>query len=263
MEYCHRVPRRWLAVRKKPTSGDPFLNRQWSLRAIHWFQAHPLPDARKVKVAVLDTGIDTSHRDIPGVTVYDHTGSSIKDLIGHGTHVSGIIAARTNNAVGISGIATCDLGMWKIFRDEPDEDDCEYYVDDILYHQALNKARRAGVHVMNLSIGGGGATRTEALLFKKLIASGVTVVAAMGNEYEEGNPTEYPAAYPDVIAVAATDETNRRASFSNTGAHVGLAAPGVGILSTLPMRTSPAEYARRAGEVPGATSGGPWPRALN
>ncbi len=130
--------------------------------------------------------------------------------------------------------------MWKIFRDEPDEDDGEYYVDDILYHQALNKARRAGVHVMNLSIGGTGSTKTEALLFKKLLSAGVTVVAAMGNEYRAGNPTEYPAAYSGVIAVAATDETNRRASFSNTGAHVGLAAPGVGILSTLPMRTSPA-----------------------
>lgn len=240
VEYCHRVPRRWLAVRKKkPAAGDPFVNRQWNLRAINWFQAHPLPDASHVKVAVLDTGFDIGHPDLPDVSVYDHPGSSAKDLIGHGTHVSGIIAARANNAIGISGITSCNLNVWKIFKDEPDEDDGDYYVDDILYHQALNKARRAGVRVINLSIGGTASSRTESLLFKKLTAASVTVVAAMGNDYLNGNPTEFPAAYPGVLAVAATNEANRRASFSSTGPHVAIAAPGENILSTLPMKAAP------------------------
>ena len=57
----------------------------------------------------------------------------------------------------------------------------------------------------------------------------------MGNEFEEGNPTEYPAAIPEVCAVGATDDRDRRAAFSNTGRHIDLVAPGVGILSTTPM----------------------------
>ncbi len=64
--------------------------------------------------------------------------------------------------------------------------------------------------------------------------AGVVVIAAMGNEYEEGNPTEYPAAMPEVCAVGATDELDKRAAFSNTGRHIDLVAPGVAILSTTP-----------------------------
>ena len=62
----------------------------------------------------------------------------------------------------------------------------------------------------------------------------------MGNEFEDGNPTEYPAAYPGVVAVGAVDEASRRASFSNTGRHIAISAPGTNILSTLPMKTSTA-----------------------
>ena len=62
----------------------------------------------------------------------------------------------------------------------------------------------------------------------------------MGNEFKERNPTEYPAAYPGIIAVGATGKSNRRASFSNTGSHIGISAPGLDILSTLPMTPSAA-----------------------
>ena len=70
--------------------------------------------------------------------------------------------------------------------------------------------------------------------FEDVIAAGVVVIAAMGNEYEEGNPTEYPAAIREVCAVGATDELDKRAPFSNTGRHIDLVAPGVDILSTTP-----------------------------
>ncbi|HMA82260.1 MAG TPA: S8 family serine peptidase, partial [Candidatus Binatia bacterium] len=231
------VPARWLA-HAQAGAADPLVNRQWGLRAIRWFDASPLPDASNVKVAVLDTGIDAMHPDLAGrFAAYNHDGSSATDIIGHGTHVAGIIAANPNNHIGIAGISTPALHIWKIFGDQPASDG-EDYVDEVFYQRALNAARNASVRVVNLSIGGGARSRTEELLFRRLMQSGAVIVAAMGNEFEEGNPVEYPGAYPGVVAVGAIDEANRRAPFSNTGRHIDLSAPGVNILSTLPMKTS-------------------------
>lgn len=240
ISYCHRLPKRWLAARRAaPTVSDPMINRQWALRAIEWFAAGSLPDASGVKVAVLDSGFDTTHPDLPTPSIYDHRGSSTKDLIGHGTHVAGVIAAKTNNNVGIAGVSNSNLNIWKIFRDESDsEDPTDYSVDNELYHRALKDSLTAGVHVMNLSIGGPYSTATEEMLFRHILAAGVTVVAAMGNGYQVGNDMEYPGAHDGVLAIAAVDETNRRAKFSSTGRHVALAAPGVNILSTLPLKRS-------------------------
>jgi subtilisin family serine protease len=67
----------------------------------------------------------------------------------------------------------------------------------------------------------------------------VVVAAAMGNEFQDGNPTEYPGAYPTVFAVGAVSESLRRSVFSNTGRHIALVAPGSNILSTLPVKRSP------------------------
>lgn len=233
---CPRAGPRMRGRRQLPPT-HPLVNRQWGLRAIRWFDTEPLPDAQHIKVAVLDTGLDTSHPDLQQFTSYVHDGASAEDIIGHGTHVAGIIAATANNHISIAGICRCDLHSWKIFGDKP-QTDGRYYVDELMYQRALNAARTAGVRVLNLSIGGTQHTQTETLLFRLLVNAGVTVVAAMGNEFEEGNPTEYPAAYPDVIAVGAATEANRRASFSNTGRHLALVAPGANILSTLPMKPS-------------------------
>lgn len=242
--YAHRVPARWLlAARAKAVSEDPSVNRQWGLRAIRWFQATLPPNVSDVSVAVLDTGVDTTHPELKKYfsgskqAHYNHDGASPTDIIGHGTHVSGIIAADPANQIGIAGICDCDLRVWKIFGDQPASDG-RYYVDTVMYQRALNDARNAGVKVMNLSIGGGAPSQTERLLFTRLTQAGVTVVAAMGNEYEEGNPIEYPGAYPNVIAVGAINEANERANFSNTGKRIALCAPGTNILSTLPMKKS-------------------------
>lgn len=242
IEYVHRVPRRWITARPKP--NDPLLNKQWGLEAIGWLNPEPLPGAESVKVAVLDTGVDLTHRDLENVVqAYIHEGASSDDIVGHGTHVSGIIAAETNNNVGISGICRCDLTVWKVFTDTPDPEDGEFYVDEVMYQRALNAARTSGMKVMNLSIGGGDPSTTERLLFRRLVDAGVTVVAAMGNEFEEGNPVEYPGAYAGVIAVGAVGKTKRRASFSNTGRHISIVAPGMKIVSTLPLKASAARTA--------------------
>ncbi|HJQ68673.1 MAG TPA: S8 family serine peptidase [Blastocatellia bacterium] len=243
IEYVHRVPRRWITA-TRPLPNDPLAAQQWGLRSIRWTRVDPRLDASTVKVGVLDTGVDITHPDLRDVVnAYVHLPATGKDIIGHGTHVSGIISAEMNNREGISGVCQCDLNVWKIFTDQPDPDDGEYYVDDVMYQRALNAARNAGMRVINLSIGGTAHSRTEEFLFRRLINAGCTVVAAMGNEFEEGNPTEYPGAYSGVIAVGATNRNNRRASFSNTGRHISISAPGFNIISTLPMEPSAARTA--------------------
>jgi hypothetical protein len=239
------MPARWIQA-----EADPFINRQWGLRAIRWFQARR-PDAEALTVAVIDTGVDEGHPDLQGVVrAYHHRGLKAADVVGHGTHVSGTIAALVDNDQGIAGVARTRLEVWKVFPDEPEQGD--FYVDGERYLQALNAVRRSGARVLNLSLGGTQRSETEAILFRQLDAARIVVAAAMGNAGEEGNPTMYPAAYPGVLAVGAVAESLRRASFSNTGRHIGISAPGVNILSTLPTRPAPpyrseSEYASWSG----------------
>lgn len=233
IEFVERMPARWVAA---APAADPKQNMQWGLRAVRWFEASR-PDAGAVDVAVLDTGVDTRHPDLAPLSItYHHDGVSAEDIVGHGTHVSGIIAAAINNGIGITGIANCRLVVWKVFGDRPYRGD--YYVDAELYLRALNAVGVGGVAAVNLSIGGTASSRTEALLFARLVRANVTVVAAMGNGYEEGNRTEYPGAYQGVIAVGALSPALKRAPFSSTGKHIALVAPGMSILSTLPTRRS-------------------------
>src|SRR2546430_1078775 len=98
--FAEPVPARWLSA---AAAADPSRNRQWGLRAIRWFEsARPAPD--DVTVAICDTGVDAAHPDLEGaVAAYDHEGMGAADIVGHGTHVSGIIAARPNNDAGIVG----------------------------------------------------------------------------------------------------------------------------------------------------------------
>jgi hypothetical protein len=231
--FAERVPARWLSA---VVPADPRHNRQWGLRAIHWFDAD-VPEVEEVTVAICDTGVDGAHPDLAGVVAsYDHEGASATDIVGHGTHVSGIIAARSDDVAGVVGVARCRVAMWKVFPDEPMQGN--FYVDGSRFLRALNAVATSGAKVLNLSLGGTQSSQAEQLLFDRLERAGVTVVAAMGNEHDHGNPVEYPAAYEHVLAVGAVAETNRRSPFSNTGAHIGLAAPGSNVLSTLPTTAS-------------------------
>jgi hypothetical protein len=262
-----RVPVRYLSARpSRPTSSrraepiqpgtqiaaaPPNPSTMWNLRTILWSEARALPnfaDADNINVAVLDTGIDPEHPDLKDrITryVWEHPdlpqASSAEDLIGHGTHVAGTIAAGIDNGLGVNGICSCRIHSWKIFDDMPDLITTAfgpryvYFVDPAMYLRALIDCIDARVDVVNLSIGGPGrpsAPETEA--FRDLISNGTVVVAAMGNEREQGSPISYPAAIPGVIAVGATGLTDKVTTFSNRGNHISLCAPGDSIWSTLP-----------------------------
>jgi subtilisin family serine protease len=234
IELVEPLPARWLSA----TGVDPMRNLQWGLRAINWFAAKR-PEKLDLAVGVMDTGIDAGHPDLAAVDLdYDHTGTGARDLLGHGTHVTGIITAVTNNAIGIAGVTSCRIALWKIFDDEPSEDG-EFYVNTTTYLRALGAASGKGIAALNLSIGGPAHNSLEERLVTRLARAGVTVCAAMGNEFEDGNPVEYPAAFDDVVSVGAIGEARTRAAFSNTGPHINLVAPGAHILSTLPRRRSP------------------------
>lgn len=294
VEYVSRVPVRYLCVKRKPApparkqakkaakagrmapaAAAPPNSAMWNLPAIKWAEARALAhftDAAQVKVAVLDTGIDTTHPELQGRIanyVYDHplvpTASSAKDYIGHGTHVAGTIAAGIGNAVGINGICECQLHIWKIFDDEPDYDSFSdqffYYVDPAMYHRALAECLDEGIHVVNLSIGGPGEPdQNELRLFEQLIDAGTTVVAAMGNERQQGSPTSYPAAIPGVVAVGATNIVDQVTSFSNRGNHISVCAPGDTIWSTLPVYAGQTGFRVRHLADGGMTTGAPFSR---
>jgi subtilisin family serine protease len=238
VQAADRPPLRWMsATAAGETVADPRQNSQWALRAIGWYD-QPLPDASDIRVGVLDSGIDATHPDLAAhLASYDQSRFARIDHVGHGTHVAGIIAAVANNSVGIAGVANCKLRVWKVFGDRPDVDG-QLYVNDTAYVRALGNAAASDVRIVNLSLGGVEANQIESELVALLQKQGKVVVAAMGNEFTVGNPTEWPAACPGVVAVGAVTINLRRAAFSNTGRHIAIAAPGKSILSTLPMKRS-------------------------
>lgn len=232
VEYAFVPPVRSLfgrpSHRAKP---DPLASRQWAHGAIrlrHARAAAGFRDGANVTVAVLDSGIDDGHPDLSGAIVEykNFLRESNKDYVGHGTHVAGIIGATTNNEAGLTGVSAARiLALKALPRDDSSFDPAAYYR---ALRYVIGRAR-----ILNLSLGGE-KDQAEIDVLRDVIDAGVVVVAAMGNEYEEENPVEYPAAIRDVCAVGATDELDKRASFSNTGSHIDLVAPGVNILSTTP-----------------------------
>lgn len=182
-----------------------------------------------VKVAILDTGIDQDHEDLVG-KVQDNKNCTdsptVDDLYGHGTHVAGIVAASTNNSLGVAGLGyNATLMNVKVL----DDSGSGYYswITNCITWAADNGAR-----VINMSLGGPSKSKTLENAINYAWSKGVVIVAAAGNS---GNtsPT-YPGYYTNVIAVAATDSNDKKASWSSFGRWVDVAAPGVSIYSTFP-----------------------------
>jgi thermitase len=212
------------------TPNDPYFGKQWGMTKIQAPEAWDITlGSAAVKIAVLDTGIDQNHEDLVRKIVANKNftrSSTVDDKYGHGTHVAGIAAATTNNAKGIAGVGfNSSLMNGKVLGDTG----TGYYswiASGIIW------AADNGAKVINMSLGGTSGSSTLESAVNYAWGKGVVLVAAAGNS--DTDAPLYPAYYTNCIAVAATDKNDAKASFSNYGDWVDIAAPGVDIFSTMP-----------------------------
>jgi hypothetical protein len=241
-----RVRRRVAPAATAPGQGDPLRRLQPHLVQIRW--TPPARRAVRPLVAVLDTGVDPRTPDLRGRldlararSFAPGTGGALVDREGHGTHVAGIIAAVSDNGVGVSGVAAARILPVKI-ADQAGNATTSSLVRGIRY--AI--ARRA--RIVNVSFGGDGRSALEQAAIDDAVRAGALVVAAAGNSGRLGSPREYPGAYRHVLAVGAVDGSGRPLPTSTRGPQVALAAPGLEVLSTAPSRSGGAPgYAVRSG----------------
>jgi hypothetical protein len=242
-------------------ANDPLLDtsRQWYLTITKvdpgaWALTH----GTGIKVAVIDTGVDETNTDLAAKLdktesiVGGITTTSAQDTNGHGSNVSGLVAATTNNNYGFAGTGwDVHLLVYKIFPDTTSTSDCQG-ADTADEAAAIRDAVASGASVINLSLGSpqsGGADTAEQQAVAFAIQNGVAVVAADGNE-GPGFPPDYPAAYPGVIAAGASSVTDavpntyasitseNVASYSNDSPTI--VAPGGDALSD--PTTAPTDY---------------------
>ncbi|MEJ2209656.1 MAG: S8 family peptidase [Anaerolineae bacterium] len=224
------------------TPNDPRYGEQWPHSKVNAPQGWDITTgSAEVIIAIIDTGIDEGHPDLAAKIVggYDYVDydSNPHDGNGHGTHCAGIAAAITNNALGVAGM------NWqaRIMPVRVLDDTGSGWASDII--SGIYWAYQNGADVLSLSLGGTGYDQFMQDAVNAAHNAGSLVVAAMGNARTEGNPTSYPAAYNNVMAVAATNPYDTYAYYSQFGSHVDIAAPGGemsylhdpdGFLSTLP-----------------------------
>lgn len=210
----------------KPVSVQPAQVLPWGIDRVDAELVWSSNTADPVKVGIIDTGISKDHPDLKnnikgGVNTINPR-KSWNDDNGHGSHVAGIVGAL-NNAIGVIGIGPAvDLYAIKVLGASGSG-----YLSDVI--EGLQWAVVNGMQVVNMSLG---TTSDVQSLRDAVIAAknaGIIIVAAAGNS---GSSVIFPAAYPETIAVSATDQNNVIASWSNRGPEVDLAAPGVSIYST-------------------------------
>ncbi|WP_404828488.1 type VII secretion-associated serine protease mycosin [Streptomyces canus] len=214
----------------------------WSLQRVVLDQLWQDTKGKNVKVAVIDTGVDTVNAQLKGGAVANgkdflHPGGNGKtDKVGHGTKVAGIIAARKLDGTGFIGLAP----EATIIPIRQNDDQGSGNVDTMM--QAIKYAADAGAKVINISQDTASKmdptvdTAFRAVIKYAQDQKDALIVAAAGNDGADGKIKEtYPAAYPGVLAVAASDRNNARAPFSQSGPFVGVAAPGIDMVSTVPV----------------------------
>lgn len=212
---------------------DPlYATKQWHLERVGAERAWNYACGRGVTVAVVDTGIACFDRgpfsrgtDLAGTrcrggwNFVDDSREAADDQ-GHGTHVAGTIAQTTNNGMGAAGLAFCATLMPVKVLNKHGFGTVANVAEGIRF------AADGGAQVINLSLGGPIKSRILEDAIEHALRAGVVVVAAAGNS---GRSVGWPAAYPGVIAVSATDDSDTIARFSSRGPQLSIAAPGVAV----------------------------------
>ena len=243
--------------------SDPSYSLQWALQTVRAVQAWNLMPNRyltsstlpsgRIRVAVLDTGADCTHPDFmnlgttstnsalggqlnfslsaaPVATTIAGAACAWQDDHGHGTHTAGIVGAATHNGQGVASLGyPVELLIYKVL-------DSTGNGTDVDIANAIMRATDAGARVISMSLSGSGYSQTLQTAVNYAWRRNTLVVAAAGND--ANNALNFPAGANHAIGVAATDQTNSRASFSNFGNSVDIAAPGVNIISTVPTYTN-------------------------
>ncbi|MEB3238327.1 MAG: S8 family serine peptidase [Candidatus Sericytochromatia bacterium] len=226
-------------------AGGAGLPGQWAVGALGLEAVWARSQGEGVTVAVLDTGVDATHPDLApnleaGLNLVEGGNLPPTDDFGHGTHVAGIVGAALNNRGVVGTAPRCRILPVRVLGVEGGT--------TAALIEGLDAARRRGAQVANLSLGSAQVSRIEADEMARAVGQGMIVVAAAGNEALSGNPIEYPAALTGVISVAALGLAGKdasgapvmvRAAFSNHNPFNAVAAPGVDILSTVPLSLFP------------------------
>ena len=211
---------------KEITPNDKDFNSQYYLKQVNATTAWSITTGEPLLVAVLDTGVDINHPDLAG-KVTSGSGQNdvdLNDKIGHGTEVSGIIAANTNNNQGIAGVS------WntKVLSYKITDDFGQARVSTVV--TALQDAAAKGAKIIHISLSTNQFSQTLKNAIKEAQDAGLLIVSTAGNTATE--ELRYPAAFDGVIGVGATNELKTLESYSTKGEHVALVAPGASIYTT-------------------------------
>lgn len=214
--------------------GDPLLPQQWWYPRIGADRIEP-PGPGK-PVTVIDSGLEVAHPEFAGrpntTGLNGQTFTGVREF--HGTAVSSMIGAPANG-IGVVGVyPQAVLNSWDASPRG------QLSASDVI--AGIETAAARGPGVINLSLGGTGESVFEAQAVADAFARGSIVVAAVGNEREEGSPRNFPASYPHVLTVASTDLADRVSVFSNASAAIDVAAPGEDIPVAVPTRFAPTGF---------------------
>jgi subtilisin family serine protease len=222
-----------LDVRVKSTLAvtDPYVGSEWHLSKIGATTAWDTTQGAGVTIAILDSGVDMTHPDlvpnlVPGFNVYGNN-SDTSDVCGHGTAVAGSAAARTDNSVGVAGVAgQAKIMPIRIAYKDAASGGCYAYASTIA--SGITYAADHGARIANVSYGplaGNAAIQSAAQYMKN---KGGLVFLSAGNDGLDQNITPTTS----LIAVSATDSNDAKASWSSYGTFISVAAPGAGIWTT-------------------------------
>ncbi|WP_217208472.1 type VII secretion-associated serine protease mycosin [Streptomyces sp. AC550_RSS872] len=217
--------------------GDVIKSTPWSLQRILLNQLWEQATGKDVKVAVIDTGVDKSNKQLTAAVSGGRSyvgGSGTQDLEGHGTRVAGIIAARPIKGTGFVGIAKdADILSYRYTGGEGEKGQGNAGT----MADAIGDAVADGAKIINISSDTQNKQDDDTLraAVERAVSKGALIIAAAGNDGADGKfARTYPAAYDGVLAVAASDRNDERAPFSQAGDFVDVAAPGVSMVSTVP-----------------------------